>query len=690
MPTIFNGVPWYDQHQQVVNAVGGCLIQESGKFYLFGEYRQAESTEFAGFSRYVSTDLENWTFTGLALPVQPSGLLEPNRIGDRVKVVRAQTGQYIMLMHTDDERTFDPVVAYAMADRLTDTFTFKGPLLFNNQSIRMWHIGSFTDDDGTNYLLTHEGDIYRLAADGTTAEAKIISNIAPGTEAPAMFRFHDHYFLLASQKTSWEHNDNVYFSADQLTGPWTAHGPFCPPGTLTYNSQTADVALLPTAKGTVPLYLGDRHTYPHLENSTHVWLPLSVHENTLSVPHYWPAWDWYQQREQPLTLTPLAWTGQTNDARMTLKFHGTGITMTGQTGTHGGFAKITLRDEAGQVKTQVYTDFYSLLHEDAPCYRSPTEPLGHYELTIEALGAHGDWYDKARRRYGSNGNRVTITGYHIDHPTNKHPKAVITYHASKQPFALNKIGFNWAQSAVARPEGSGDYQWLQSDIGEGELTIGDQQINLGPGQGILINLNTSYAYHPVTSLWQTSYLSFSGTILDDLIPGLQTANSLFFPVLGTEVLGFIHKHTRYQQTHRYQDDQNAAIVQNFLTKLKPYTVRLKADANKQALAEQTLNLLQQHFQEDLTNEHLAEMTNYSVQYMLQTFHDLYQTTPRRLLTIYRVIQAKQLLIERPDLPLSQIARQSGFHSETYMIRAFKRQEHLTPGEFRTIAHQLRS
>lgn len=84
------------------------------------------------------------------------------------------------------------------------------------------------------------------------------------------------------------------------------------------------------------------------------------------------------------------------------------------------------------------------------------------------------------------------------------------------------------------------------------------------------------------------------------------------------------------------------------------------------------------------------MTNYSLQYMLQTFHELYQTTPRRLLTIYRIIKAKQLLIEQPDLPLLQVALQAGFNSETYMIRAFKRQENLTRGQFRTVVHQLRS
>ena len=175
-----------------------------------------------------------------------------------------------------------------------------------------------------------------------------------------------------------------------------------------------------------------------------------------------------------------------------------------------------------------------------------------------------------------------------------------------------------------------------------------------------------------------------------MIPGIHTSNSIFFPVLGSEVLGFIHTQMRHRHEHHYQDEHASSIIQDFLTKLKPYTARLKADPTKQKLAEQTLTLLQQHFEEDLTNDQLAEMTNYSLQYMLQTFHELYQTTPRRLLTIYRIIKAKQLLIEQPDLPLLQVALQAGFNSETYMIRAFKRQENLTPGQFRTVVHQLRS
>lgn len=76
----------------------------------------------------------------------------------------------------------------------------------------------------------------------------------------------------------------------------------------------------------------------------------------------------------------------------------------------------------------------------------------------------------------------------------------------------------------------------------------------------------------------------------------------------------------------------------------------------------------------LTKAQLAEKPNYSVQYMLQTFQALYQTTPRRLLTIYRIICAKQLQLEQPAHSLLLLAYLPGFNSETYKLRAFKRQE----------------
>ena len=72
---IVNGVPWYDQNHLPVNAHGAGIIQDNGKYWLFGEYKSDTSNAFPGFGCYSSEDLVNWHFERVVLPVQKDGIL---------------------------------------------------------------------------------------------------------------------------------------------------------------------------------------------------------------------------------------------------------------------------------------------------------------------------------------------------------------------------------------------------------------------------------------------------------------------------------------------------------------------------------------------------------------------------------------------------------------------------------------
>ncbi len=75
-------------------------------------------------------------------------------------------------------------------------------------------------------------------------------------ESPAMFKKNGVYFMLTSNLTSWEKNDNFYFTAPQIEGPWTKQGLFCPEGKLTYNSQSTFVFPLKCGNDTIPMFMG--------------------------------------------------------------------------------------------------------------------------------------------------------------------------------------------------------------------------------------------------------------------------------------------------------------------------------------------------------------------------------------------------------------------------------------------------
>lgn len=290
---IRNGIPWFDDRGNIVNAHGACIVKEGGRYYLFGEWKSNDSNAFSGFSCYSSENLVNWKFENVVLPMQKDGILGSNRVGERVKVMKCpSTGEFVMYMHADNMGYKDPHVGYATCKTIAGDYEFKGPLLYGGKPIRRWDMGIFKDSDGTGYLLVHHGIIYRLSDDYCSAEVKVLNKLPNSGESPAMFKKDGIYYMLYSGLTSWEKNDNFYFTAPSIKGPWTRQGFFAPKGTLTYNSQTTFVFPLIKGNDTIPMFMGDRWSYPHQASAaTYVWMPMQVDEEKLSIPEYWDAWD---------------------------------------------------------------------------------------------------------------------------------------------------------------------------------------------------------------------------------------------------------------------------------------------------------------------------------------------------------------------------------------------------------------
>ncbi|HMR19645.1 MAG TPA: family 43 glycosylhydrolase, partial [Sphingobacterium sp.] len=412
---IYNGVPWFDNNGDIVNAHGACIVEDEGKYYLFGEYKTDSVNTFIGFSCYSSTDLVNWTFERLALPMQKSGPLGPDRIGERVKVMKSSaTGEYVMYMHTDDKRYRDPQVGYATSKTINGEYTFQGPLLYEGKPIRKWDMGTFQDHDGTGYLLVHHGDIYRLSDDFRSAEKKVASGISGSGESPAMFKRKDTYYLLSSSLTSWERNDNIYHTATKIEGPWTKQGLFCPEGTLTHNSQCSFVLSVKRERDTLYMYMGDRWSFPKQgQAATQVWLPLQAHGTELRIPTYWEAWDF--QAVQPIPEKPpigLPGNQQLQSNRkgdfVTIPYDGASIGLLGTSTPDGGYALISIVSKEGDTVRSSLVDFYSRVPHTGLRYITPKLPTGDYTLNVEVAGEQGVWYNKRGDRFGSKGFWVRI------------------------------------------------------------------------------------------------------------------------------------------------------------------------------------------------------------------------------------------------------------------------------------------
>jgi Glycosyl hydrolases family 43 len=285
--TITPGTTWKDTAGHPIQAHGGGMVKVGSTYYWLGEDKTGESkgnSPFLNVPCYSSTDLAHWTFVRNVLTRQDSGDLGPNRIIERPKVIyNSSTKTYVMYMHADDGAHTITRVGVATSTTVCGAYTYRGSFKpLGNISL---DIGLFVDDDATAYLIsdtrTKGLKIYKLSAD----YLRVVSTVAtlPELEAPALFKRAGRYYLLTSQRTGWNTNDNKYMTSTSLSKGWSTPKLFAPAGSKTFNSQTTFVLPVTGSQGTTYMFMGDRWIPSSLGTSPYIWLPLTVKGTTVSL-----------------------------------------------------------------------------------------------------------------------------------------------------------------------------------------------------------------------------------------------------------------------------------------------------------------------------------------------------------------------------------------------------------------------
>lgn len=123
-----------------------------------------------------------------------------------------------------------------------------------------------------------------------------------------------------------------------------------------------------------------------------------------------------------------------------------------------------------------------------------------------------------------------------------------------------------------------------------------------------------------------------------------------------------------------------AVVTEFASQAVPLTPRKERSSSDTVLG--LLYELQERACEPFELQLWADKAGVSPYYFCKLFRKLTQRTPMEFVALCRIRQAKQLLIEQRSLSVASVAGQCGYPSVSYFIQRFKRQEGMTPAEFR--------
>lgn len=92
-----------------------------------------------------------------------------------------------------------------------------------------------------------------------------------------------------------------------------------------------------------------------------------------------------------------------------------------------------------------------------------------------------------------------------------------------------------------------------------------------------------------------------------------------------------------------------------------------------------------HYTEDIHLTTIAEEFYYSAAYISRVYKEVTGNNLSSVITAARISRSKTLL-ETTQLPIGDIARESGFYSTKYYLQVFKRKTGMTPSQYRKISN----
>ena len=295
--TFYPGRDWLDVNGNVINAVEGGIIKVGSLYYLWGLDRSQNNYAFRGVNMYSSPDLKTWTFVNTILSSSSHADLANNSVVERPKLLyNSTTGQFVLWVHYEGQNAYATAeVGYATCSTVGGNYTWQSHFRPLGNDSRDMNV--FKDNDGKAYLICSVNSnqnvvIMQLNSNYTAPVSEVFRGYNSndpsgiGCEGHSIFKSGSTYFWIESFCTGWDPNDNRYYTATSLAGPWTSKGNIAPAGAKTYQSQVSNVFAVSGTSGTTYVYFGDRWSVGNYSMTRLILQPLQITGSTAYLPWY--------------------------------------------------------------------------------------------------------------------------------------------------------------------------------------------------------------------------------------------------------------------------------------------------------------------------------------------------------------------------------------------------------------------
>lgn len=266
------------------------------------------------------------------------------------------------------------------------------------------------------------------------------------------------------------------------------------------------------------------------------------------------------------------------------------------------------------------------------------------------------------------------------------------------PAILESLSYQWTEDhPIIRTNGFPYLLYLKTHSGIGIIQVGDETIFLPKNQSIIIEPHIPYQYASHSNKpWQTDFFSVSGELVPIISNILEYQNYLYIKDdQNFNAQQIIKKWYETLQTNHEMDNyfQLSVDILDFFVHLKTNlsTPKISNHYAYKTYVQPTLTFIKIHYQENIKVSDLANMVNVTPQYLTKLYKDYFSLSCQQYLTKHRIKIAKNLLIQYPDLSITDVAFDCGFKTSSHFIEKFRFYNKTTPKRFRDTHynHQLK-
>ncbi|MBO5999527.1 MAG: helix-turn-helix domain-containing protein [Lachnospiraceae bacterium] len=254
------------------------------------------------------------------------------------------------------------------------------------------------------------------------------------------------------------------------------------------------------------------------------------------------------------------------------------------------------------------------------------------------------------------------------------------------PLRIVSVGTDHIQEPIQRPNGIRYYQVFICTYGVGETVIDNKRYVMREGQGMFLVPNTTHIYYALEPGWKVDYVLFTGPACAAILNSLGLSESMIFSYSRPEVFrDHIQKLISISESRSSR--KNLSFSEECYSLLLDTSYQInRIEASQLEEADDTIlriiGYLEQHYREDISLDDIAAYIGRSKEHVCRICKNNMQETFTQMLTRVRLFQARQMLLQQPEMSIQEISAACGFRTISYFDRVFRKWEGISPSDYR--------